>query len=547
MYTGAALKSAARHRLEFSYAHAPGFGVPPNKAEVPIIMATPDSMSFVNSIHILLVEDSATHVALICDALAVQGRKISLTIADSLAEARARLADSRPDLAIVDLILPDGSGTELLPTVKEDASFPIVILTSQGNEQRAVDAMKGGALDYLVKSPETLAALPHAIKRALREWSHITERKRAEEALRESEERFRNLVETTSDWVWEVDDKGVFTYASPKVDDILGYRPNELLGKTPFDLMPPDEARHAAETFRATVTARAPISLLENTNLSRSGSRVVLEKNGVPVFDAAGNLRGYRGIDRDITERKRVEEELREANRELDAFVHTVSHDLRSPLTPVVGYTAFLREHYRERLDGQAVHALTQIDKQVQKMLGLLEDLLALARVGKLECPAEPVDCNEVVREVMVGLVNRLVTAGLTVEKGHLPPLRIPKNLLFQLFDNLIGNAVRYAGSAGGPIEVGGTRRGERVLIHVRDHGPGIPEAERDRVFDLFYRGSGGKEIEGTGVGLATVRKIARLYGGRAWAEETPRGGCTFRVELGDGERDLQKADELCR
>src|SRR6266487_4490322 len=108
-------------------------------------MSCPDSMLFMNSIHILLVEDSATHVALIRDALAVQGRKITLTLAGSLAEARARLADFRPDLAIVDLLLPDGNGIELLPTVKEDESFPIVILTSQRNDQKAGHAMKAAA------------------------------------------------------------------------------------------------------------------------------------------------------------------------------------------------------------------------------------------------------------------------------------------------------------------------------------------------------------------------------------------------------------------
>jgi signal transduction histidine kinase len=391
------------------------YRLPLQKAKVLIIMSCPGSVLSVNPIHILLVEDSATHVALIRDALAVQGRKITLTIAGSLAEAHARLTDFRPDLAIVDLLLPDGNGIELLLTVREVASFPIVILTSQGNEQKAVDAMKAGALDYLVKSPETLAALPHAIKRALREWHHITERKRAEE-------------------------------------------------------------------------------------------------------------------------------ELRKTNRELDAFVYTVSHDLRSPLTPVIGYTAFLREHYQDRLDEQAVHILADIDRQAHRMLGLLEDLLALARVGHLECPAEPVDSNEVVREVVLGLMDRLVTAGMTVERGSLPFIRVPKNFQFQVFDNLIGNAVRYAGRAGEAIEVGGERQGERVMIYVRDHGPGIPEEERDRVFDLFYRGSTGKTVEGTGVGLATVQKIARLYGGRTWAEETPGGGSTFWVEVADGVRNQSEA-----
>ena len=141
----------------------------------------------------------------------------------------------------------------------------------------------------------------------------ITERKRAEDALRHSEERFRDLVETIGDWIWQVDAGGVYTYASPKVRDILGYEPEEVLGKTPFDLMAPEEARRVADVFGRIVAAQRPFAALENTNLHKDGHPVVLETSGVPFFDAAGTFRGYRGVDRDITERKRADEALRES------------------------------------------------------------------------------------------------------------------------------------------------------------------------------------------------------------------------------------------
>ena len=131
-------------------------------------------------------------------------------------------------------------------------------------------------------------------------------------------------------------------------------------------------------------------------------------------------------------------------------------------------------------------------------------------------------------------LAGYISSTGLAVKKESLPALKVPKTLLTQLFDNLIGNAVRYAGSDGGPIEVGCERSEERLRFYVRDHGPGIPEDERSRIFDVFYRSSTGKNIPGTGVGLATVQKIARLYGGKAWMEETPGGGSTFWVEMGE-------------
>jgi signal transduction histidine kinase len=236
----------------------------------------------------------------------------------------------------------------------------------------------------------------------------------------------------------------------------------------------------------------------------------------------------------DITARKQVEEELRKANRELDAFVYTVSHDLRSPLTPIIGFAEFLKEHYRDCLDEQAIDILGEIRQQGLRMLELLEDLLVLARAGQLERPDEPVDCCQVVEEVVTGLASKIIAAGVVVQKKSFPSLRVPKTLLAQLFDNLIGNAVRYAGKEGGLVEVGGERSGKQVKLYVRDHGTGIPVEERDRIFDLFYRGSTGKNVEGTGIGLATVQKIAHLYGGRAWVEEPAGGGSIFWVEMMD-------------
>jgi PAS domain S-box-containing protein len=143
--------------------------------------------------------------------------------------------------------------------------------------------------------------------------STVVEAAIAKEALRASEERFRSLVETTSDWVWETDRSGAYTYASPKVRELLGYAPEEIIGKTPFDLMPPDEAQHIGAIFRDAAARQRPFERLENTARHKDGRLVVLETSGVPFLDANGRLLGYRGIDRDITERKQAEQALRES------------------------------------------------------------------------------------------------------------------------------------------------------------------------------------------------------------------------------------------
>ena len=155
-----------------------------------------------------------------------------------------------------------------------------------------------------------------------------TERKRAEEELQQSEERFRSLVETTNDWFWEVDENVVYTYSSPKIRDILGYEPEEVLGKTPFDLMPLEEAERVAHIFSSSAKFHRSFNLLDNTNLHKDGHLVVLETSGVPIFDAKGEFLGYRGIDRNITERKRAEEELRKAHEEMEQKVEERTSEL---------------------------------------------------------------------------------------------------------------------------------------------------------------------------------------------------------------------------
>jgi PAS domain S-box-containing protein len=146
----------------------------------------------------------------------------------------------------------------------------------------------------------------------------ITEQKQADELLLESMLKYQNLVESTTDWVWEVDEAGRYTYVSPRIKDLLGYEPEEIMHKTPFDLMPPEEAKRIKEVFITAVTQQEPIHSLENINLHKDGHPVVLETSGTPIFDTKGIFCGYRGIDRNITKRKEAENKLLEQTKKLE-------------------------------------------------------------------------------------------------------------------------------------------------------------------------------------------------------------------------------------
>jgi PAS domain S-box-containing protein len=207
----------------------------------------------------------------------------------------------------------------------------------------------------------------------------ITERKQAEEALRQGEERFRNLVETTSDFVWEVDERGLYTYASPKVLDVLGYEPEEVLGRTPFDFMPPKEARGVRAIFQERLAKGEPISSLENLNIHKDGREVILETSGVPFSDQEGRVRGYRGIDRDITERKRAEEELRESEEKYRSLVETTNTgylivdlqgrvlDANAEYVRLTGHRSLEEILGRSVLDWTAGHDLERNAREVAK------------------------------------------------------------------------------------------------------------------------------------------------------------------------------------
>lgn len=358
---------------------------------------------------------------------------------------------------------------------------------------------------------------------------------RREDLLRVSEERFRSVFHIAAAGMVIMRPDGRILEANPAFVRFTRFAEEELMQMTIADVTHPEDRERTLEYYRNLSAGRDETVHYEKRYLTRDG-RTVWGHASVACLLGRHDIPSYCiGLVQDITDRKRVEEELRESNRELDAFVYTVSHDLRSPLTPIIGFAEFLRHHCRERLDGETDGILAEIEEQGKKMLALLEDLLCLARVGRLECPLEPTDTEEILRKALTDLSVGIREVGAEVRIiGPLPSIRVPETLLVQIFLNLVGNAVHYAGRAGSSVEIGGERRHDRVRFFVRDHGSGIPEEERERIFDLFYRGSTGKHLKGTGIGLAIVQKIARLYRGRVWVEETPGGGATFRIEMID-------------
>ncbi len=376
----------------------------------------------------------------------------------------------------------------------------------------------------------------------------ITEQVRATRALRESEERFRGLVENTSDWLWAVDEHGRYTYTSPQVGDTLGYEPEELIGKTPFDLMPPEEAERIASAFAEIIARREPFKGLENVNRHKDGSLVVMETNGVPIFDERGGFRGFRGIDRDITERKRIERELHlhrhelqqlvaertqaleATNRELESFSYSVSHDLRTPLRAVDGFGRLLQTRYADRLDATGLDYLDRILAATLRMGQLIDDLLQLSRLTRRTLRLEPIDLTNLARAAVASLTAAEPERALQVDVAEGLRATGDSSLVRVVLENLIGNALKFTrGKALAIVTIGTVEQDGVPAFYVRDNGAGFDMRYADKLFGAFQRLHRTDEFPGTGIGLATVARVIQRHGGKVWAEgEVGKGAAIY-------------------
>jgi PAS domain S-box-containing protein len=365
--------------------------------------------------------------------------------------------------------------------------------------------------------------------------------RKAESALEQSRKRFQDLVETVNDWVWEVDPKGSYTYASPQVQNLLGYEPEEVVGKTPFDFMPEDEAERVRMEFRRIVAQGEPFSVLENTNRHKDGHLVILETSGVSFFDKKGTLLGYRGIDRDITERKHLEAHLtkakqaaEEANQAKNLFLAHMSHELRTPLTVLMGTLDFLKDGGDADLQSKL---LEMASGSAQRLLGIIDDLLDISRIEahRLKIEEKPFDLRPCVRKAveMFATAARAKGLDLTVRVDRLLPAEVrgDPDRLGQVLVNLVGNAVKF--SQRGEVEVTVEGTGE-LLFSVRDTGIGIPADKMGALFKPFSQvdDSITRRYGGTGLGLAISKELVEMMGGSIAAKSEVGRGSVFSFSL---------------
>lgn len=275
------------------------------------------------SVHILLIEDDPAHAELIQRAFEDRGNGAHLTIVFTLTEARKYLKNAHPTLIIADWRLPDGDSNTLLEG-QGNPKPPIIIMTSYGSERNAVEAIKSGALDYIVKSSEAMSDMPHFAERAIQQWQILQEQERIQNALAEREAQFRLLAENSSDMISRHDLEGIFLYVSPACQHLVGYEPHELVGRPVLPFVHPDDVNYLTQIPTTPPGGETNIAIPYRA-LHKNGEYVWLETTIRVIFDYENKPVEIQASSRDITERKRAQVALQHAHEDLqEAYDKTI-------------------------------------------------------------------------------------------------------------------------------------------------------------------------------------------------------------------------------
>ncbi len=368
------------------------------------------------------------------------------------------------------------------------------------------------------------------------------ERRRAQQALRESEHRYRTLLKNIPQKIVYKDLQSHYVLCNESYATDFGLRPEDLQGKTDFELHPRELAqRYIADDQRIMQTG-----MLEEIEepYELNGQRLTIQTLKSPVRDEEGHIIGIFAIFWDITARKEAEQalatlnqdlqdtvlELRRSNAELQDFAYVTAHDLKAPLRAIGTLTDWLYTDYGDRIDEQGREQMLLVKGRVARMNELIDSILRYSEIGRGQRNLNRIDCNVLVSE-SIAMIDPPESIDIVVE-GSLPIVTCEKIRLMQVFQNLIGNAIKYMDKPAGRVLVGCQEVEGSWQFYVADNGPGIDEKYHERIFKMFQTLTPRDELESTGIGLAVVKKIVELFGGKVWVESKLGRGTTFFFSL---------------
>jgi PAS domain S-box-containing protein len=493
------------------------------------------------AVRILYLEDSIQDLELTLATLEQSGIDCSVRHVETRETFASALADESYDVILSDFRLPDFDGLSALRMVRASGRLvPFILVSGTIGEEAAIEALTAGATDYVLK--HRLSRLPACVQRALSEMADRRERMLAERALKESEERYRSLIETIKDWVWASDLDGRILFSNQAAERITGFRPSELVGRNVLEFLDPSETDGREPSWFGPAedsgTDSRPIRWRH-----RDGTVRHLETSAVPTLNAAGVRDGYRGVARDVTERVVLEAQLRQSQKmeAVGTLAGGIAHDFNNALTTIIGFSELLSDRLGPAESGEELDAIM---KAAQHSAALTRQLLAFSRRQVLDPTV--LDLREVIRE-LEKMLRRVIGENihLTVQSdADLARVKADRGQIEQVLMNLSVNA-RDAMAAGGSLTID-TRNvalddgfvlahpdvtpGPYVMLRVSDTGQGMSAAVLSRMFEPFFTTK--PKGRGTGLGLSMVYGIVKQSGGHIDAFSEPGRGTTFRIYL---------------
>ena len=389
----------------------------------------------------------------------------------------------------------------------------------------------------------------HLLRRQVKVRTKTLQQSNAE--LQKSEQRYQTLARISPVGIFRTDPNGATTYVNPKWCTISGMSADQALGDGWLAAVHPDDRKRLSRGWQKS-TRHHQESFSDYRFLRPDGTTAWVLGQAVPEMDSKNKIVGYVGTITDITERKRDEEEIQKlntelelrveqrtaqlqaANKELESFSYSVSHDLRAPLRAISGFSEIIARRHRANLDAEGQHYVDNIVRASERMGYLINDLLTYARLGRTVVRMEPVSLDSLVNEISSNMQGHLteIHGVLTIAK-NLPTVIGDQTLLRQVFTNLLENAFKYHKPSVSPkVSLTFTNEDHHVIVKVRDNGIGIAPEYHEKIFNMFQRLHSEAEYPGTGIGLATVKKSVELLGGSVWVESKEGEGSTFFVRL---------------